>query len=498
MLFDDGQNGFHANLSVFDNTIEGWAAWRNQGQFEVMMLDGDNSMTATFDPDCFHPLASEGAATSFSLPRPKSAAPLTIVLSGPQGVFRSLRIAANDKGALPARCLAPTPLAHEPGATVIVPIYADYEATQTCLDGLLAELSTASHHRALLVNDATPDRRIAGHLAALARSRARVEVLTNPRNLGFIGSINRALSYVTKGDVILLRADTIVPAGFIPIGLAAAARSSADVGTVTPLSNNGEFTSFPIANVANPLNTRAEVERIDGVAATANAGVIVDIPSGIGFCLYVTRACLDAVGYLSEDYYRGYLEDVDFCLRARERGFRNVCAPSVYVGHAGSKSFGAEKRSLVVRNLEILKCRFPTHRAECEAFTIALTLCAPARGRIRTRACFLLAPPTSVGHARGRLERDCAHARRAARLAGAARNRYARRGKARAERACGSSIRRAGCLSLSVLRSPLKTSGPRCRRICASFVPQVSNFSTRPASRPRSQISCSISTFLTT
>ena len=385
VLFDDGRTAF-ANLSVFDNTIEGWAAWRGQGQFEVMMLDGDNSMTTTFDPDSFHPLASEGAAASFSLRRPKSATPLTIVLSGPQGVFHSLRIAANDKGALPARCLAPTPLAHEPGATVIVPIYADYEATQACLDGLLAELSTASHHRALLVNDATPDRRIAGHLAALARTE-RVEVLTNPRNLGFIGSINRALSHVTKGDVILLNADTIVPAGFID-RLAAAARPAADVGTVTPLSNNGEFTSFPIANTANALCARAEVERIDRVAASANAGVIVDIPSGIGFCLYVTRACLDAVGYLSEDYYRGYLEDVDFCLRARERGFRNVCAPSVYVGHAGSKSFGAEKRSLVVRNLETLKRRFPTHRAECEAFTIADPLRA-ARGQIERAA----APP---------------------------------------------------------------------------------------------------------
>src|SRR5262249_28902097 len=95
------------------------------------------------------------------------------------------------------------------------------------------------------------------------------------------------------------------------------------------------------------------------------------VPSGIGFCLYITRACLNAVGSLSERFERGYLEDVDFCLRARAKAFRNVCAASVYVGHHGSKSFGREKRRLVVRNLGVLDQRFPLYRTECRAFEAA-------------------------------------------------------------------------------------------------------------------------------
>ena len=98
---------------------------------------------------------------------------------------------------------------------------------------------------------------------------------------------------------------------------------------------------------------------IDRAASTANAGDAIDVPSGIGFCLYVTRDCLSAMGGLSENFERGYLEDVDLCLRARAKGFRNVCASSVYVGHHGSKSFQHEKRSLVLRNLDILDQRIP-------------------------------------------------------------------------------------------------------------------------------------------
>ncbi len=153
--------------------------------------------------------------------------------------------------------------------------------------------------------------------------------------------------------------------------MAAAARSSPDIGTVTPLSNNGEFTSFPIPYRFNPLRSRKDIKQIDKIAARVNSDRTVDIPSGIGFCLYLTRACLNTVGPLSEDFDSGYLEDTDFCLRARERGFRSVCAPSVYIGHAGSRSFGREKRSLVMRNLRVLEQRFPKHSSECEAFMIA-------------------------------------------------------------------------------------------------------------------------------
>ena len=76
--------------------------------------------------------------------------------------------------------------------------------------------------------------------------------------------------------------------------MAEAAASDPAIGTVTPLSNNGEETSFPLANEANPIGTIDDVLAIDAIAATVNAGRVVDIPNGTGFCLYVTRECLDA------------------------------------------------------------------------------------------------------------------------------------------------------------------------------------------------------------
>ena len=161
-----------------------------------------------------------------------------------------------------------------------------------------------------------------------------------------------------------------------------------------PLSNDG----FPVLGA--PIETREDIETLNAIAGTTNAQRTIDIPSGIGFCLYVTRACLDAVGLLAEDFGRGYYEDADFCRRAGAHGFRNVCTPSVYIGHAGSMSFGQQKRSLVMRNSTIIDRRYPTYHAEWAAFGAADPLRA-AREAIELEAPLVPAHPrlfvTGVG-----------------------------------------------------------------------------------------------------
>jgi len=352
-----------ATIQVRDDLIEGWALWQEGPQICVATTDEEGRVERLFSGDARHPLSGElGCAVDFRVPRQRK--PQLISVSANGNVLAKVW-AGQGKPSVPSRA-AGAAGKRTAQVTVIVPVYADYRATKACLKALLAQLDNTGCHQVVIVNDASPDPRISSMLDTLARSD-QVRVLTNTANLGFVGAVNRALDEVDSGDVVLLNADTIVPAGFIE-RLASAARSSPDVGTVTPLSNNGEFTSFPVPNRSNAIGDGLCVGEIDRVAARVNAGAVVEIPNGVGFCLYITRSCMNAVGRLSDSYCRGYLEDVDFCLRARSRGFRNVCAGSVYVGHAGSRSFRDEKRSLVVRNLKVLERRFPAYRGECADF----------------------------------------------------------------------------------------------------------------------------------
>ena len=129
---------------------------------------------------------------------------------------------------------------------------------------------------------------------------------------------------------------------------------------MTPLSNDATILSYPDRGGGNAVPDLAETARVDALARRANGGCAIDIPVGVGFCLYIRRACLDAVGLLRADMFaQGYGEENDFCLRARHLGWRHVAAPGVFVAHVGGHSFGTAARHLRARNAALLERLHP-------------------------------------------------------------------------------------------------------------------------------------------
>jgi O-antigen biosynthesis protein len=363
-----------ARIEPLDSEITGWVTWKAPGRVELILTSQNETREIIVPPDPAHRLATgDSYAADFRAARSRSAEPQTFQITHRGRTIATAQIPGNEAAATaapvkPSR-VPRTSTQQALPLTVIVPVYADFSATTACLESLLAAAAVTTDLKILIVNDASPDEDINRYLRSIA-NRTAVTLLSNPYNLGFVGAINRALRATPEGDVILLNADTLVPPAALQ-RLRKIVTSTPGIGTATPLSNNGEFTSFPAANRSNPLPLLAKVTELDLLASKAAGNTVVDIPNGIGFCLYITRACRDAVGELSESFHRGYLEDVDLCLRANEAGFRNVCVPSVYVGHEGSRSFRQEKRSLVVRNLQVLKVRYPGYEVECAAFALA-------------------------------------------------------------------------------------------------------------------------------
>jgi glycosyltransferase involved in cell wall biosynthesis len=169
-------------------------------------------------------------------------------------------------------------------------------------------------------------------------------------------------------DVVLLNSDALVFDGWLD-RLAAAAGSAPDIGTVTPFSNNATICSYPAFPTDNPLPGDIAPAALDRLFARVNAGRTVDIPTAVGFCMYIRRDCLDDVGYFDADAFgRGYGEENDFCCRAAHRGWRHVLGADVFVVHAGGVSFGASKESALAGNLAILAKRHPGYLPLVQAF----------------------------------------------------------------------------------------------------------------------------------
>jgi len=269
-----------------------------------------------------------------------------------------------------------TPAA-SPGATVdiVVPVYNAPDDVRDCVASVLAH--TRPPFRLVLIDDASRDPGVAALFAALAAAAdPRVELLANPVNLGFTGTANRGMA-LSRRDVVLLNSDTIVTPGWLESLLRCAA-SDARIGTITPWSNNAEILSYPRFCENNRWCPGDDPAPLAAAFARAAVPSYPELPTGVGFCFWVRRALIDAIGGFDAAFGAGYGEENDFCRRAAARGWRNVLADDAFVVHTGGRSFVEQKSTLVPRNLATLLERHPDYDAMVRDYVAADPL-APLR-----------------------------------------------------------------------------------------------------------------------
>ncbi|MDZ5650664.1 glycosyltransferase [Nitrospirillum sp. BR 11828] len=261
---------------------------------------------------------------------------------------------------------------------VIVPIYGDEAVTRACLSALRDSLVGAYARpwvHVILIADAPADAAVVA-LVAEVEAQGWATVLRNACNLGFVRTVNRGMALHSDRDVVLLNADAMVHGDWLH-RLTVAAYQDAAIGTVTPLSNDATILSYPDIGGTPLANT--PIPFLDDLAAATLAGQIADVPTGVGFCFYIRRDCLDDVGYFDAEMFgQGYGEENDFCWRARARGWRNVAALDIVVGHVGGSSFGAEKLDRIATAMGTLNRLHPDYEPAVHAFIAADPL-LPAR-----------------------------------------------------------------------------------------------------------------------
>ena len=244
----------------------------------------------------------------------------------------------------------------DPCIDIVMPVYGGRAETFRALHRVLS----SSNRRAfelVVIDDASPDRDISARLGLLAES-GQIRLIVNETNRGFVASVNRGTGLHPTRDVILLNADTEVFGDWVD-RLSDAAHRSEDTGTVTPWSSDATILSYPIRLRPNLAPLEVSDEALDRVAAST-AAQDVEIPTAVGFCMFIKRACLDDVGPFDERRFgRGYGEENDFCRRAAYRGWRSIAASTVFVRHHGGRSFGPDKSERLQAGLATIAALHP-------------------------------------------------------------------------------------------------------------------------------------------
>lgn len=242
---------------------------------------------------------------------------------------------------------------------VIVPIYNAYDDLLVCVDRL--KKFTPKDVEIFLINDASTDERIEEILRSLDGDD-QFKIHRNQENLGFTRTINFGFACSGQADVIILNSDARVTPGWVE-GLYTAATSRGRVATVTAMSDRAGAFSAP--EIGNDNSLPPGIAEVDYARAFRRRSLRLypEVPTGNGFCMFISRAAINEVGVLDADSFpRGYGEENDFCMRALRKGWIHLVDDSTYVFHDRSKSFGAEKQANLEAGRKIVDQRYPEYR----------------------------------------------------------------------------------------------------------------------------------------
>jgi hypothetical protein len=230
-----------------------------------------------------------------------------------------------------------------------------------CLESLCADLDSSSlDARVVVVDNASRD-----GSAGMVRARfPRVELIALEDNAGFAGGNNvglRALGLAHpspnvwgeggkggEGFVLLLNPDTEVQPGAIKI-LLDAIRVRPDAAVVTSRLSYGDgafqHSAFRFPGLTQlyidlfPVHPRLYETRLNGryPRRSYDSGKPFEIDHPLGAVMLVRSEAIRRAGLFDEDFAL-YCEEIDWCARFKEAGWRNYCVPSGHVTHYAGQS----------------------------------------------------------------------------------------------------------------------------------------------------------------
>lgn len=258
---------------------------------------------------------------------------------------------------------------------VIIPVYNAPQQFQRCVFALQDTLPPTDV-KVIVIDDASSDPHIDVVCNALPKGWILVK---NRSNLGFVGTVNLGLALASPNDVVILNSDTQVTRGWLD-EILNCAQSNERFASVTPLTNNGEIASVPTFCCPNAWPESPEL----WAEACVNSGppLYPLIPTAVGFCMFMRRACLDEIGGFDEVLFgRGYGEENDWCCRASDVGWLHGLCDQAFVAHEGGASFGPLGISADNISMQRLLSKHPDYLDRIQEF-VEVDLMATRRQQI--------------------------------------------------------------------------------------------------------------------
>lgn len=204
--------------------------------------------------------------------------------------------------------------------------------------------ATGIRFEVIVVDNASSD----GSVTMVREDFPQVRLIANESNLGFTRGNNQAIACSRGRYVLLLNPDTVVVRGALTT-MVRYMDAHPRVGGLGPqlLNPDGSVQSsrrrFP--TMATAFLESTIFQRWVPCNSILRRFYVLDrsdeetqeVDWVVGACLLMRREAIDQVGPLDEDYFM-YSEELDWCYRLKERGWKVVYLPTAQVIHHEGKS----------------------------------------------------------------------------------------------------------------------------------------------------------------
>jgi GT2 family glycosyltransferase len=173
-----------------------------------------------------------------------------------------------------------------------------------------------------------------------------VKIIRSGKHQHYSGVFSIGLQHATRQIVFFISNDMFVTPTFIESLLLVSALSP-EIGIVRGTSN---YTDSHLEHRVEPKQkpqTYQDVENFSRNVFAATGARFVEDQVLSGDAILLKRSVIDRIGVLDLRFF-GYFGDMDYGIRARQAGFRLVCAKGAWLFHEGS---GHVKREATVHGL---------------------------------------------------------------------------------------------------------------------------------------------------
>jgi GT2 family glycosyltransferase len=229
--------------------------------------------------------------------------------------------------------------------SIIIPVYNGLPYLKKCVKSLYENSGSAFE---LIFVDNGSDTKTVNYIK---RQKDAIKVF-NKKNQGFAKAVNQGLRLASCDNIAVVNSDVIFYSDWLKNILKILAKPK--IGMVGPMTNR--TVGLQRIKLAKKIeNNSKALEIFSNAMRMKFKNEYFLIHRLIGFCFVFKRELMDKIGLLDERFGIGCFEDIDYCLRARQAGYKLAAVKNVFVHHHHHASFGGHDNFLrfAIKNREV-------------------------------------------------------------------------------------------------------------------------------------------------